>query len=66
MEGAREMQESFHGADRQVTGSRHRIQCGGKHILIDCGPYRVGREVDEKDREPPGFDAAGIDYVSSP
>lgn len=54
---------SFHGADRGVTGSCHLIDCGGRLVAIDCGLYQGGREVDEKNAEPFGFDPAAIDYV---
>jgi metallo-beta-lactamase family protein len=54
---------SFHGADRGVTGSCHMIECAGKRLLIDCGLYQGGRELDEENAEPFGFDPAAIDYV---
>jgi metallo-beta-lactamase family protein len=54
---------SFHGADRSVTGSCHLVECAGRRILIDCGLYQGGRELDEENAEPFGFDAAGIDMV---
>ena len=57
------MDISFHGADRGVTGSCHLINCMGKNILIDCGMYQGGRELDEENSEAFGFDAARIDYV---
>ncbi|MDE2266724.1 MAG: MBL fold metallo-hydrolase, partial [Alphaproteobacteria bacterium] len=57
------MKLSFYGADRNVTGSCHMVECGGTRILIDCGLYQGSRELDEDNSEPFGFDAAGIDYV---
>lgn len=57
------MKLSFHGADRGVTGSCHMVECAGKRILIDCGLYQGGRELDEENAEPFGFDAATIDFV---
>lgn len=57
------MKLSFHGADRAVTGSCHLLQCAGKQILIDCGLYQGGREIDEENNEPFGFDPAAIDFV---
>ena len=53
----------FHGADRGVTGSCHLIETAGVRILIDCGLYQGGRELEEENAEPFGFDPAGIDYV---
>ncbi|ARU30982.1 MBL fold metallo-hydrolase [Sulfuriferula sp. AH1] len=57
------MNISFHGADRGVTGSCHMISCAGKNILIDCGMYQGGHELDEENSEPFGFDPAAMDYV---
>ncbi len=57
------MKLSFHGADRDVTGSCHLVECAGRRILIDCGLYQGGRELVEENAEPFGFDAASIDYV---
>ena len=39
------MKLSFHGADRRVTGSCHLVECNGRRILIDCGRYQGGREL---------------------
>jgi len=61
--GERNLKISFHGADRNVTGSCHLVECAGKRILIDCGLYQGGRELDEENAKPFGFDAASIDYV---
>jgi len=57
------MKISFHGADRDVTGSCHLLECGGKKILVDCGLYQGGRESDEENSEPFGFDPATIDFL---
>ena len=57
------MKISFHGADHGVTGSCHMIHCAGKRILIDCGMYQGGRELDEENAEPFGFEPADIDIV---
>jgi metallo-beta-lactamase family protein len=57
------MEISFHGADRGVTGSCHLVNCAGKRILIDCGMYQGGRELDEENSEPFGFDPKQIDFV---
>jgi len=54
---------SFYGADRAVTGSCHMVECAGKRILIDCGLYQGGREMEEENVRPFGFDASGIDIV---
>ena len=57
------MKLSFHGADRGVTGSCHLVQCGERRVLVDCGLYQGGRELEEENAEPFGFDPASIDYV---
>lgn len=57
------MNISFHGADRNVTGSCHLLECAGKRILIDCGLYQGRREIKEENQKPFGFDPASIDYL---
>jgi metallo-beta-lactamase family protein len=57
------MEISFHGADRGVTGSCHMIECDGKRVLIDCGLYQGGRELEEENAEGFGFDPTGIDFL---
>jgi len=57
------MKLSFHGAAQGVTGSCHLLQCAGKRILVDCGFYQGGRELEEDNADDFGFDAASIDYL---
>jgi len=57
------MKLSFHGADHNVTGSCHLLQCDGKKILVDCGLYQGERESNEENSGPFGFDAASIDFL---
>lgn len=57
------MRISFHGADRGVTGSCHLVECAGRKVLVDCGLYQGGREVEEENAGPFGFDAEAIDTV---
>lgn len=57
------MRISFHGADRGVTGSCHLVECANRRILIDCGLYQGGREIDEENAADFGFDPASIDYL---
>ncbi|MBS0387312.1 MAG: MBL fold metallo-hydrolase [Proteobacteria bacterium] len=57
------MELSFHGADRDVTGSCHLLECAAKRVLIDCGMFQGGRELDEENAAPLGFDAAAVDFV---
>ena len=44
------MQLSFHGADREVTGSCHLVEAAGRRVLIDCGMYQGGREARRRER----------------
>lgn len=57
------MKISFHGADRAVTGSCHLVECAGKRLLIDCGLFQGGRELEEENTAEFGFDAASIDFL---
>jgi len=57
------MKISFHGADQNVTGSCHLIECHGQRLLIDCGLYQGERELVEENAEPFGFDPVDIDYL---
>jgi metallo-beta-lactamase family protein len=57
------MKLSFHGADRGVTGSCHLIECAGRRVLVDCGLYQGGREVEEENAEPFGFEPENIDAL---
>ncbi len=57
------MKLSFHGAAQDVTGSCFMLRAGSRHILVDCGLYQGGRELDELNAMPFGFDPALIDYV---
>lgn len=57
------MKISFHGADRDVTGSCHLLECAGKRILVDCGLYQGRRELAEENSAPFGFDPASIDFL---
>jgi metallo-beta-lactamase family protein len=57
------MKLSFHGAAQDVTGSCFLLHIGHRRILIDCGLYQGGREIDEINAAPFGFDPAGIDTV---
>jgi metallo-beta-lactamase family protein len=57
------MQIRFCGAARQVTGSRHLLEVGGKRILLDCGLVQGRRsEADARNRDF-GFDPRDIDAV---
>lgn len=57
------MQISFHGANGEVTGSCHLVECAGKRILVDCGLFQGGRELEEENARDFGFDPESIDFV---
>ena len=57
------MKISFHGANQEVTGSCHLLQCGDTRLLVDCGLYQGDRELDEQNAGPFGFEPADIDVV---
>lgn len=57
------MRLSFHGAARQVTGSCHLVNCAGRRILIDCGLYQGGRDVEDENAKAFGFDPREIDVL---
>ena len=57
------MKLSFHGADRDVTGSCHLVECAGRRFLVDCGLYQGSRELAEENAGDLGFDPAGIDFL---
>lgn len=57
------MKITFHGAAREVTGSRHLLEVAGKKILLDCGLAQGRREeAESKNRHFP-FEVSEIDAV---
>lgn len=58
------MHISFHGAARNVTGSKHLITLdNGIQILLDCGMFQgMGEQTDELN-EHFGFDPAKVNYL---
>lgn len=57
------MKLEFHGANRNVTGSCHMVRCQDKCILIDCGMYQGGRDMDEENRQDFGFNPREVDII---
>jgi metallo-beta-lactamase family protein len=57
------MKLSFHGADRGVTGSCHRLEAGGLRLLVDCGLYQGGRELADENSQAFGFEPGAIDFL---
>jgi len=52
----------FLGADRQVSGSKHCLEIGGKRILIDCGMYQE-RQYSGRNWQPCPVHPGKIDAV---
>lgn len=58
------MQISFHGAARNVTGSKHLITMNnGTKILLDCGMYQGMGEDTDRLNEHFGFSPVEINYL---
>jgi metallo-beta-lactamase family protein len=59
-----DMKIAFHGAARNVTGSKHLITLNnGTKILLDCGMFQgMGQETDALN-EDFGFDATEVDFL---
>lgn len=57
------MKISFHGASRGVTGSCYLVECADVRVLVDCGLFQGGHEIEEENAKEFGFDAASIDFV---
>jgi len=53
----------FLGAAGTVTGSRHLIEHGGKHLLLDCGLFQGRKELRLRNWQPFPFPAGRIDAV---
>jgi len=54
---------SFHGGVEGVTGSCHLLKAGDLYILVDCGFFQGGFEIEQKNRDGFGFDPAAVDYL---
>ncbi|WP_370583332.1 MBL fold metallo-hydrolase RNA specificity domain-containing protein [Pedobacter sp. ASV28] len=58
------MKISFHGAARNVTGSKHLLTLdSGTKILLDCGMFQGMGQETESLNEHFGFDPAEVDYL---
>lgn len=57
------MRMTFLGAAREVTGSSHLVEVGGRRVLLDCGLVQGGHDEDERNRAPFPFDPASLDAV---
>jgi len=57
------MKITSYGAARGVTGSKHLLEIGGKHLLLDCGLFQGKRDESAKRNRSLGFDVERIDAV---
>lgn len=57
------MRITFHGATKQVTGSAHLLEAGGRKILLDCGLFDSDRMDPESPNRNMTFDPRGLDAV---
>jgi len=57
------MKVIFHGAAKNVTGSMHLIEIGGKKLLLECGIHQGRREESENRNKTLPFDPADIDAM---
>ncbi|MBZ9750034.1 MBL fold metallo-hydrolase [Deinococcus sp. HMF7604] len=54
--------QSF-GAAQTVTGSMHLLTLGGRQLLVDCGLFQGGDDLEARNREAFSFEPAGLDAV---
>lgn len=54
--------QSF-GAACTVTGSMHLLTLNGRQVLVDCGMFQGGNDLEARNREDFPFDPAGLDAV---
>ena len=57
------MKIKFCGASMGVTGSCHMITAGEHKILLDCGQFQGGKEMERLNEEPFPFDPQEIECV---
>ncbi len=57
------MQIRFLGAADSVTGSRHRVDIGGRRLLLDCGLYQGFKVLRERNWAPPGPELLDVDTI---
>ena len=57
------MEIKFCGASMYVTGSCHLITTDAHKILLDCGQFQGGKEMEKLNYEPFPFDAEEVECV---
>ena len=54
---------TFLGAAETVTGSRHLLNLDGHKVLVDCGLFQGGRQLERLNYEPFGFEPSELEAV---
>ncbi|MBI3844192.1 MAG: MBL fold metallo-hydrolase [Planctomycetes bacterium] len=54
---------SFHGAAGTVTGSCHLLEYEGRQILLDCGTFQGGADLEARNAQPFGFSPKSVERV---
>ncbi len=57
------MKVTFLGGAKTVTGSCYLLESGDEKLLVDCGMFQGGRELEELNRSPWPFDPADLSHV---
>lgn len=57
------MRLSFHGAAGTVTGSKHLLESGGRHVLLDAGMFQGRKDLRLRNWDGPDFDPRAVDRV---
>ena len=63
MDGGSRLRITFHGAAKQVTGSAHLLEIGGRRILLDCGLFDTDRMSADSPNRQMTFDPRTLDAV---
>jgi len=57
------MKVKFMGAARTVTGSCFIVEAAGHRFAIDCGMHQGNKEIEKRNWETAGYDAAGLEFI---
>jgi len=59
----KDLQITFLGATRTVTGSKYLVECGKTKVMVDCGLFQGGRELSERNWNTLPIHPASIDAI---
>ncbi|MDI9571280.1 MAG: MBL fold metallo-hydrolase [Pseudomonadota bacterium] len=57
------MKIKFMGAARTVTGSCFIVEAGARRFAVDCGMHQGNREIEKRNWDTSGYDAAGLEFI---